>query len=112
MKRSELLRNDNISCNATRCIHNKSTECMAGVINIRGVEAVSTKQTTCTTFVDEGGYGYDHLSNLYDNDKSITKTKDIQCAAENCKYNTKRECHANKVTINAANASCQTFECD
>ena len=42
----------------------------------------------------------------------MIKTKDIQCAAENCKYNTNRECHANKVTINAANASCKTFECD
>lgn len=110
MKRSNLLRSENVQCKATRCIHNNSTECLAGVINVKGMNSRSTPETTCSTFVEEGGYGYDNLSNYYDNSKTVTKIRDIKCSAEKCKYNNNGECYANEIEINAANASCDTFE--
>lgn len=112
MKRSELTRSEYVKCKATNCIHNKATECMAGVINISGMNAMSTPQTGCATFVEEGGYAYDHLSNLYDNEKSITQIKDIKCLAKNCKHNNSGECYADGIRINAADTSCETFECN
>ena len=54
MKRSNLLRSENVQCKATRCIHNNSTECLAGVINVKGMNSRSTPETTCSTFVEEG----------------------------------------------------------
>ncbi|MEG1410502.1 DUF1540 domain-containing protein [Clostridium sp.] len=110
MRRSDLLRSENVECKATRCIHNNKSECMAGVISVKGMTAMSTPETSCVTFVEEGGYGYDHLSNYYDN--SVTKTRNIKCAAGNCKYNNNEECYAEVIQINAANASCDSFECN
>lgn len=110
MRRSELTRSEVISCRATECIHNQKSECMAGVISIKGENATLAKEALCSTFVQEGGYGYDHLSSLYDD--TATKTKDIRCAAGNCKYNDDGNCYSDKVVINASNANCNSFECN
>lgn len=109
MKRSDLTRSENVACKASGCIHNQKSECMAGVISIKGENATFAKDAVCATYVTEGGYGYDHLSNLYDN--NLTKTRNIRCSAGNCKYNDNGECFSSKVIVNAANAHCNSFEC-
>ena len=95
-------------CKATNCAHNKEAECMAGAISIAGSHATKTSETTCATFIEEGGYGFDNYAEHYDNSK--TKISNIKCAASNCKFNEGGECFARNVLINAANASCYTFE--
>ena len=103
------MKSPSLICKATNCIHNKSGDCMAGVINIKGIHAVTISETNCSTFVEEGGYAYDKLSNLYDDKKTIPET--IKCIAGNCKYNENGKCYAKDVQIMAAKAACGTFEC-
>ncbi len=102
------MKNSNLICKATNCVHNSNCECMAGVISIRGGQATDVKETSCATFVIEGGYGLDNFSNYYD--KSKTMPENIRCSAVNCRYNEERQCYAGNVQILAANSSCGTFE--
>ena len=47
----------NIYCSAVNCAHNKNYDCHAGNIHIRGVSAIRTSDTTCTTyFADSVGF--------------------------------------------------------
>ncbi len=97
-----------LTCKSTSCIHNKSCDCMAGVITIKGKDATKTSQTTCNTYVEEGGHLYDNLANLHDDKKTTPQT--ITCTANTCKYNEDGRCQSFDVNILAANSSCDTFE--
>lgn len=96
--------NENLNCSATNCAHNQGRKCYAGGINVAGSSATSTSQTTCSTFV-EGAFG------SFSNNAGCecTKPETIICQAENCKYNVSKACKAEKVQINAQDASCETF---
>ncbi|MCR1824600.1 MULTISPECIES: DUF1540 domain-containing protein [Terrisporobacter] len=102
------MKSTSLTCKATNCVHNKSGDCMAGVINVKGVNAKTISETICNTFVEEGGYAYDKLSNIYDNKKTVPES--IKCIASNCKYNENDKCNAKDVQIMAARAACGTFE--
>ena len=103
------MKKTNLICKSTNCVHNKNGDCMAGVINIRGLYATTSSKTSCSTFFVEGGYSFDNLSSYHDN--KVTKTDKIRCNASNCRHNNAGECYADSVEIMAANASCKTFEC-
>lgn len=103
------MKSTSLTCKATNCVHNKSCDCMAGVINVQGIHATTISETTCDTFVEEGGYSFDNLSSYHDTEKAVPET--IKCNASNCKYNDNGKCYADNVHIIAANASCGTFEC-
>lgn len=96
--------NENLNCSATNCAHNQGRKCYAGSINVTGNSATSTSQTTCSTFV-EGSFG--SFTNNADNE--YIKPENIVCQAEKCKYNVSKACKAEKVQINAQDASCETF---
>ena len=78
------MKSTSLTCKATNCVHNKSGDCMAGVINVKGANAKTISETICNTFVEEGGYA--------------------------CKYNENGKCNAEDVQIMAARAACGTFE--
>ena len=56
------MKSTSLTCKATNCVHNKSGDCIAGVINVKGVNAKTISETICNTFVEEGGYALDNLS--------------------------------------------------
>ncbi|WP_434792961.1 hypothetical protein TPDSL_20650 [Terrisporobacter petrolearius] len=103
------MKSTSVTCKATNCVHNKSCDCMAGVINVKGISAKTVQETNCNTFVEEGGHAHDNLSSLHDNKKTVPET--IRCSASNCAYNENGNCYAQDVQIMAANAACGTFEC-
>ena len=94
----------NLKCNATDCMHNQDYECKAGAIHVSGLGAVSIEGTTCTSFVDRDSSSF--VNSVGD---STTKPCDIKCEAHNCMYNEHKECHAEKVVIDADNACCDSF---
>ena len=102
------MRSTSLICKATNCVHNKNCDCMAGVINVKGIHAKNPSETTCNTFVVEGGYSFDNLSSMHDSEKAVPEA--IKCSAGNCKYNEDGKCYADNVEIMAANACCGTFE--
>ena len=99
-----------VTCKSTNCVHNKNSECMAGVITVKGLHATTSSEAKCETYVMEGGYAFDNLSSLHDNEK--TTTEKIRCNAGNCIHNENGKCYAEQVQIKAANAACGTFELD
>lgn len=101
------MKGENVNCNATNCLYNFSRECKAGSINVDGQSAMSTSGTTCTTFVDKSQSSF-----VNSVDHSDTYTGNIRCEAYNCVYNKDKDCHAEKVEIDAQNARCNTFKCD
>ena len=103
------MKSTSVICKATNCVHNQNCDCMAGVINVKGIHARSPKDVVCNTFVVEGGYSFDNLSSYHDNEKTVPEK--IRCSAGNCTYNENGNCYAQNVQIMAANASCGTFEC-
>ncbi|WP_455539142.1 DUF1540 domain-containing protein [Terrisporobacter sp.] len=101
--------NSSVVCKSTSCVHNNNLECTAGVIVVRGAHATKYSEAKCDTYVEEGGYGFDNFSSLYDSEKNLTD--EIKCSAVKCKYNEDKNCTANQIEITAANASCATFKC-
>ncbi len=96
----------NIYCSAVNCAHNKNYDCHAGNIHIRGVSAIRTSDTTCTTyFADSVGF----FTSAIEVGK-ITKTEDIICEACNCVYYKDLSCTAPSVNINSHFSSCETFK--
>ncbi len=67
------MKSADVTCKATNCIHNKNCECMAGVITVKGVHSHSTSETTCDTFVLEGGYTFDNLAAYNDDTKTVVE---------------------------------------
>lgn len=102
------MKSTSVTCKATNCVHNKNCDCMAGVINVKGTYALSVQETTCNTFVVEGGYSFDNLASLHDYEKTIPEK--IKCNVSNCNHNENGKCYAEDVQIMAANAACGTFE--
>lgn len=101
------MQKENIRCNATNCAFNKRMECNAGAINIRGVQATKSDQTTCSSYVDK-------ITNSFINSTSSQRTNpsNIRCEAYKCTYNRYKNCTADNVIIDAYKASCDTFICD
>lgn len=101
------MQKENIKCNATNCAFNQRMNCSAGAINIRGVQAVTTNETSCSSYVDRS-------SNSFTNSVNSVKTdpSNISCEACNCTYNENKNCMAKYVTIDANKASCDTFTCE
>lgn len=99
--------NASIKCNATNCFYNRNFECGAGAINVSGQSAVSTRDTTCTTFVDKAKSSF-----INSVEGLSTETYNIKCQAHNCIYNENKGCHADNVEIDIHNACCNTFKCE
>lgn len=98
--------NKTLFCLARNCSHNYDHECTAGYINVRGVSATNSQETTCSSFWDDSVM---FLSNLIKcGDK--TDPQNIKCEAKNCKYNNDRKCEADNVVINSNYFSCETFD--
>ncbi|WP_297137293.1 DUF1540 domain-containing protein [Terrisporobacter sp.] len=96
-----------LTCSARGCAHNYDGECNAGYINVRGSSAVTTSETTCSSFFDDSiGLFTSAITcgNKIDPD-------DIICEALNCIYNKGKSCLADNVHINSNFSSCETFKC-
>lgn len=99
--------NTNLGCSAENCTHNNSGKCYAGVISVGGVDAQTTANTCCESFVDRANSSFTNCAC----GSSCTCTSDINCKAENCKHNENHKCCADDVHINAQDATCETFKC-
>ena len=93
-----------LRCSAANCSFNQRGDCMAGVINIRGAEAVTTQGTTCSSYVNRSANTFTNSTNY-----KHTQPENIRCEAYKCTYNENKNCMAENVRIDAYKASCDTF---
>ena len=95
-----------IYCNAVNCAHNYNHDCHAGNIHIRGISAVRTSDTTCSTyFADSVGFFTSVIEVGH-----YTTPEDIICEANNCIYYKDSNCSVSDVNINSHFSSCETFQ--
>ena len=95
-----------IYCNEVNCAHNYNHDCHAGNIHIRGISAVRTSDTTCSTyFADSVGFFTSVIEVGH-----YTTPEDIICEANNCIYYKDSNCTAPDVNINSHFSSCETFQ--
>ena len=98
------MQRENLKCSATNCAFNQRMECSAGAINIRGTYAVTSDETTCSSFVDRISNSFTNIVN-----SKRTNPSNISCEAYKCTYNKNKNCTANNIKIDAYRASCDTF---
>ncbi len=96
---------ENLKCNVRNCTFNHNMNCNAGAINIKGADALTTSETTCSSYVDRS-------ANAFTNSVSNIKTtpNNISCEAYHCTYNKNMNCSASNVSIDVNKASCETFK--
>lgn len=100
-----------LKCTVQTCRHNKNFLCDLDKIEVGGNNARTEQETCCDSFEERKG---DTYSNVTGEASPITN---IDCKAEECKYNCDCECHAGKISVEGSNAcrceatECATFEC-
>lgn len=91
-----------LKCTVENCVHNKSTSCDLGIIDVGGGDKAIVKcETNCSSFVD---YAMDNYTN---STKGATLNTEISCNASNCQYNEASSCQAGFVEVQGSNA-CQS----
>lgn len=102
-----------IKCGAHNCVHNDNNgNCYAGVVNVRGVHALTTDETLCKSFADEGIRENAEFATEFNATRRKAGIDNIKCSACHCTYNENLKCHADDVQINHVTASCDTFKQD
>ncbi len=99
---------NNLMCDATRCIHNNSNHCYAGVINIEGRHSDDIENTYCFTFEEKDSKTLTNSVQFTDESKA-TSIQNIKCDAIKCAHNINKSCTSPDVRINSGNASCNMF---
>ena len=95
-------------CQATNCTHNYDKCCHAGCIHIRGISAMITSETTCSTYFPDSVGFFTSAIEVGGN----TEPKNIICEACNCIYFNNYRCCSDNVLINSHFPSCETFKCN
>jgi len=114
-----------LNCSACDCIHNKSENCFAHIIQVNKVGSANVgKNVFCNTYTKDTktqatatehmGYptiGDGILTEEYAADY-VSENPSITCNASKCTHNKNYECNAQKVNIqkpNALKCECETF---
>lgn len=114
---------NNLKCDATKCVYNMNRLCSAKEIEVQGEDTMGGRFTFCGTFEERGvgnmvsGLGNMNLrgeiAQLFSADQELDPR--VGCNAHNCIYNNDQQCHADHVNIvseiaeTAAQTECQTF---
>ncbi len=100
----------NITCEVTKCYYNKEGGCIREEITIEGESAVVSDETMCQSYADskeEARY------NSCSCTTGACNCTDVECTAENCKYNNDGECDADKIEVGTSSSSCcRETECE
>lgn len=114
---------NNLKCEATKCVYNMDRLCSAKEIEVQGEDAMGGRFTYCGTF-EERGVGNmvsemgnmnlrGELKQLFSDEQALDPR--VGCNAHNCIYNQNAQCHAEHVNIiselaeSAVQTECQTF---
>lgn len=105
-----------ISCSAADCIYNVQSYCSKNGVQIGGMRAHSSEQTTCGSFVSKRGA--EELTACNSSSCACNDHTQIQCAAKNCKYNEQSHCQLNEIQVRCEcvgsgdNTTCCDSFCD
>lgn len=93
-------------CSAQNCVYNNAMYCSRGTIDVAGEEAKACQDTCCESFHER------ERANLRSAVGTPTTQTDIDCKAQNCRFNSRCKCRAPHVDISGAAACrCEQTEC-
>ncbi len=102
-----------ISCQVKKCCYNKDGGCRLDGVRVEGKHAVISSDTMCDSFADKCSA---EATNSCECSPCACDCAEIECSAENCKYNDDGYCDAKTITMGcgsskcASETSCETFE--
>ncbi|MFI3206869.1 MAG: DUF1540 domain-containing protein [Clostridia bacterium] len=102
-----------LKCHVQNCIHNNKNLCKLDKIKVEGPGACTADQTCCYNFLDKNSAENSSIQNRH---FAVLNTN-IECKAENCKYNRRCKCIANEISVDNLSVSpcvmgeteCHTF---
>ncbi|MBP5245221.1 MAG: DUF1540 domain-containing protein [Clostridiales bacterium] len=100
-----------ISCDVAHCEYNCGGGCRLSVISVEGSDAYAHDETLCDSYTDNSESG---CVNCVPEDCAC-QNSEIECDAEECKYNEDFRCNADRVSIGENDACtcsetcCRTF---
>lgn len=100
-----------LKCTVQTCRHNRNFLCDLDRIEVGGRNARTERETCCDSFEERKGDTYSNVT------REASPITNIDCKAEECKYNCDCECHAGKISVEGGNAcrcestECATFDC-
>lgn len=99
-----------ILCKVENCYYNKQGGCIRERINVDGENAQAPRETMCESYTDSKHEA--HLNSCICHEGACDLSN-IDCSAENCKYNSNRICSADKIQIGTSKANCcSETECE
>lgn len=101
-----------LKCTVQTCAHNCQMLCDLDTVSVGGNNAKRAGETCCDSFVErrEGS-----MSNV---NHAASDCSEINCKAQECKYNNNCKCSAGKISVEGSNAKqaenteCATFKCE
>lgn len=91
-----------LDCSVRNCYYNKENRCCRDGIKVEGTTAEISSATACGSFREKTG---DRITNGCSCDSSPSIKLAVDCMAENCIYNDKCVCTADKIDISGSNAN-------
>jgi len=105
-----------LKCKATNCVYNLDNLCAKSVINVGDIEAVTSNETFCLSFVKRVKMTLEDLKTEFAAFIDPTPKTEINCLSINCLYNDNYVCKAKRVLVSREQAkvshetNCETFK--
>ncbi len=101
-----------ITCEVKRCCYNKNGGCRLEGVKVEGDGALVSSETMCASFSD----CENSCTNSCECEPCACDNAEIECSAENCRYNDDGVCDADEIKVGcgtshcASETRCETFE--
>ena len=91
-----------ISCEVLGCEYNCDGGCRLDTIKVEGEDAVVSDETVCESYTDKKEKGCVNCTPS----NCACNNAEVECDAEECKYNSDCLCTADRITVGCQNAHC------
>jgi len=102
-----------IACDVYNCSHNTDGGCKLSFLRVEGDEADYPDETICQSYTDSTS---PNVKSDIGEDEYPKEYADVDCSAENCKYNSDHVCTADRISVGDSSAyktrdtACETFD--
>ena len=91
-----------ISCEVTGCEYNCDGGCRLDTVKVEGEDATVSDETVCDSYTDRNEKGCVNCTPS----SCACNNAEIECDAEDCRYNEDCICNADRITVGCKNAHC------
>ncbi len=93
-----------IRCEAKGCSFNSDGGCRLDTIRIEGENAETCDETLCDSYTDRTEHGFVNCTPS----ECACNNCEVECEAQECKYNSDCTCTADRIDVGGENACCSS----